>query len=433
MTLPILTNLALGAGLLVAGAATPNPVVRSSPPRPGATPKMVPLAPWIIPAGTTVIYDTSNGPVNVGLLHVQAGAILRFEGPQRAEVHAGRGILLEGTIDASGRGNVGVVQLNSADIPEPGQVGGPSGGGGGTGSSLTTQSTPRGGAGVSSLGAGFHGGGRGGESGHGSPSISGRRPGGGGGGAFGPDEPAVLGDPTDPANIGLLALDGVDGGATAVGALSGSLVPRGGRAGERPFVDASVDNDFWGTHVDPVTGVVTVGELSAPIGGQGGGAGGDASSSSTWPTTPFQAPGDEKGAGGGGGGGLLILETPILRPRGDAKILCNGGHGGGGENTSFLNRVGGGSGGGSGGMVLIQARRIDLRMANTLEMIVAKGGAGGPGANNQPFATGGGGQGGPGLIQFHVPDAGDILLPPLAQLRDVTTPTAHVLEPQQIP
>lgn len=433
MTLPQLTHLALGAGLLVAGAANPNPNLAPVPPHPAAAPEMAPAAPWVIPAGSTVIYNTANGPVNIGLLHVQPGATLRFEGPQRAEVHASRGILLEGTIDASGRSNPGVLTLNTTNFPEPGALGGPSGGQGGTGSQFVNQATPRGSAGAASPLAAFGGGGKGGESGYGSSQENGRRPGGGGGGAFGPDEPVFPGDPTHPVNIGLVALGGVDGSSTAFGAHSGASTPSGGRAGRRPFVDGDPSNDFWGTHIDPVTGAVTIGELAAPTGGSGGGAGGDASSSTSWPTQPFQSTGDEKGAGGGGGGGLLILETPVLRLRGDAKIICNGGRGGGGENTSFLNRIGGGSGGGSGGMILVQARKIDLRMANILEMFTARGGAGGPGSQNKPLATNAGGHGGPGLIQFHVPSEGDVLLPPLAQIRDVSTPTAHVLQPQPIP
>src|SRR4030095_10774882 len=89
-----------------------------------------------------------------------------------------------------------------------------------------------------------------------------------------------------------------------------------GSKGPRPFFDGDPTNDFWGT-MRTSSGQMILGELASPWAGAGGGAGGNAICSNTFPTTPFDPTGDEKGAGGGGGGGsltVLALGSITFRP-----------------------------------------------------------------------------------------------------------------------
>lgn len=382
---------------------------------------------WVVPAGTTQVFPTTAGRVVVDRLIVEPGAVLRVEGPFPFGLVARREIRLEGRIDLSGVSSPGVLTIGTANLPEIGAAGAAGGGRGGTGSFLTIQSTPRGGAGFGTLQLPAAGG-EGGESGYGLPGADDRRGAGGGGGRLGPDRPLTA-DPDAPINAGLVAEAGRDGTPTGLGAESGSGPPRGGAPGSPVFVDGNPNNDHWGARLDPVLGLVQ-GELSAPLAGQGGGAGGDAVRSATFPATPFLASGDEKGSGGGGGGGLAILITRRFVVRGGGGIDLDGGDGGGGESSVFLDRVGGGSGGGSGGFLVVQANLFDLTGA-TPGALSARGGLGGPGRNNQLGGVGAGGNGGPGLIQLHTPDGtlGPILLPPAAELADLGSPEPVVLLP----
>jgi hypothetical protein len=224
---------------------------------------------------------------------------------------------------------------------------------------------------------------------------------------------------------------------------------------------------------DVVNQSLVAGELTNPWAGAGGGGGGSASklNSGTFPG-PWSPTGDEKGSGGGGGGGSLhVLALGDIVWGMNGQILNRGGLGGGGENTIFLNRVGGGSGGGSGGHVVLQsARTIDFRSCTSATRpIDARGGQGGAGRDDVGGATqttngqketvptqdacptgypasgfngckglvdGAGGDGGPGIIQLHtstgvvgnpsVPNA-DIRLPtsnPQLTLKDLCSPPA---------
>ena len=404
------TLLSTTAAIALAAAAQPLPLTSND---------------WVIGPGTEV-YDTAAGPVRVDNLLIRPGGTLRIVGAAPFLVTASDSIVIHGVLDLGGEGSSGVTTLNTTNQPEQGAAGNAAGGAGGVGSSLATQSTPKGGDGFGPIGV-VAGGGQGGESGFGLPSLDDRRPGGGGGGVLGPDAPEHP-DLSDPSNIGLIAQDGVDGGATATGAVSQSSPPLGGSAGLSPFQDGDPANDFWGAQLNFLTGMITIGELDRPIAGQGGGAGGDAVQSSSFPSVPFLASGDEKGAGGGGGGGLGVLVARRITVFGLGRILADGGSGGGGENTIFFNRVGGGSGGGSGGFLILEAKTIDLSGANP-GTISARGGQGGRGRNNVFGATCGGGNGGPGLIQLHVANPSDILLGTGMQLSDITVPDAYMLLP----
>ncbi|HZI64793.1 MAG TPA: hypothetical protein VFE44_08430, partial [Thermoanaerobaculia bacterium] len=274
-----------------------------------------------------------------------------------------------------------------------------------------------------------------------------------------------------------IGLDGESGfdntDPDANGALTGAAGPFGGRPGPRPFTDGDPSNGFWGYGVVPQSGAVVVGELDRPWAGAGGGAGGNASfvyGGGSWPPPVFSPDGDEKGSGGGGGGGSLqiaALGDIVFGQKG--LIVCRGGHGGGGENTLFLNRVGGASGGGSGGHVILQcAGVIDLSLslgASTTAGqqaggILATGGQGGAGKNDlggafvsaagqfetvpvldgcpegyptagsnscRGHVDGAGGDGGPGIIQLHTltgfdPTNPSILLPAGKTIGDLCKP-----------
>lgn len=462
---------------------------------------------WVLPTGTIVIFNTSittitgyqifedangnftgiDGPLNnqtsiggvidIDDLWIQNGAILKFEGPNAVQLLAKGTIRIDGSIVVNGTSTNGVTTLNTTNIPEPGAAGQAGGGKGGTGNPLTTASSPKGTAGFGAFNA-PDGGGGGGETGWSTaPNLEKRRGAGGGGGRLGKDVP----NPTtgsgafDQRLIGLDAEKGFDNLLGDNGAISGAPGPFGGAAGPGPFIDSSTTNDFFGTMFDVVNQSLVAGELKKPWAGAGGGGGGSASrlTSGTFPG-PFSSTGDEKGSGGGGGAGslhVLALGDIVWGPSG--QILCRGGLGGGGENTIFLNRVGGGSGAGSGGHVVLQsAKRIDFRLCDTSPRpIDTRGGQGGAGANDLGGATqstngqkestplqdacppgyaisgpnpcrgqvdGAGGDGGPGIIQLHTttgvvgnpstPNA-DILLPaPIGPtqltLKDLCAPPA---------
>jgi hypothetical protein len=257
-----------------------------------------------------------------------------------------------------------------------------------------------------------------------------RHPGGGGGGSFGPALALVNPDPFHPSNNGRVALSGLDGSPTALGAIGMLAPPAGGAAGISPFQDGNPNNDFWGRRFDPVTSTIVVGELSGPRGGGGGAGGGNSIAGSVFPNPNWTPFGDEKGAGGGGAGGLLLVRAQLVRVGPAGRVVADGGRGGTGENTAGLDVIGGSSGGGSGGMIVVHARRVDLSAASN-DCFSALGGDGGRGADNQVQGAGAGGDGGPGLIQLHLANGlQDVILPGGSTLADLSVPEAHVLLPQ---
>ena len=376
---------------------------------------------WIIPAGTTVLYDTLAGPALVNKLVIETGATLRILGPRPFVVVATQEIQIDGTLNASGFDADDVFTLFTPHQPEIGAHGAAGGGQGGTGNP-TPAADAKGGEGfwvVPPLGI-VRAGGQGGEAGFEKPSG-----GGGGGGAFGPDVPG--------GRAGLVATAGGDGHPQGKGALSGGAAPaQGGLPGPGAFQDTDPANDFWGRKRDPLTGGLIAGELGAPRPGAGGGAGGDGIGSDTFP--PIQ-PGsylDKIGAGGGGGGGLVVLLSDRIGVGATGAIRVDGGHGGSHASALGSEYVAGSSGGGSGGMLILQADLVDLSSAGA-DALRAVGGIGGDddGGTYAPASLSGGGNGGPGLIQIHVPSAAqDLLLPAGTGLGDLSAPDAHVLLPE---
>ncbi|MBK8177521.1 MAG: hypothetical protein IPK67_01155 [Planctomycetes bacterium] len=411
-----------------------------------------------------------GGVVDVRNFRIGQGGTIRIQGRDPVRILASGTVQILGTIEVSGTDSRGVSTLGTTNIPEPGAPGVAGGGSGGTGSPLTHASSPKGTEGEGAFGLSDLGGG-GGEASFwtGGPNNEDARRGtGGGGGRLGLDQINPATGMPDQTFIGLDAEPGFNNlfvpgfnVPAPIGVVSGTAPPKGGAAGPSPMADGNPADDFHGAAFDSISGSVVMGELLRPWAGAGGGGGGDAifSNGTPFPVLPFVNWGDEKGAGGGGAGGSLqILALGTIRFGPTGSIKCRGGTGGGGENTLFINRVGGGSGGGSGGHVILQtAAKIDFTAAvSTAQVsILATGGQGGAGAGNlggakpgsggsqetTPLAdacpaafpltqclgpiSGAGGDGGPGIIQLHTPHGlggGDILLPPGRTLADLCKP-----------
>jgi hypothetical protein len=382
---------------------------------------------FVVHAGQTVVYDTSQGPLLVAGLRVEAGGLLRVIGPEPFVAIVRGTAKIDGTVDLSGFDAHDVATLDTGNVPEPGGDGGPGGGRGGVSSFVTTASTPVGGVGFGALQLPSAGGG-GGESSYapGELGTEARRPGGGGGGALGPDQPAVP-TPGDPANQGLVAVGGADGFPVGRGALTDLAPSAGGARGPDLFPDGDPTNDFWGIGFDRDTRRLVQGELAAPAGGSGGGAGGDAVPAASFPHPSWSPASDEKGGPGGGGGGLGIVLARALVIGPEGAVRADGGRGARGENVLFLDHVGASGGGGSGGTLVLQAELIDLRAASA-RALTALGGAGGEGhdpGTGAPVSRGG--NGGAGVIQLHTPFGARVLLPDGATLGELTSPRAHRL------
>jgi len=355
-----------------------------------------------------------NGIVDVKDLLITASGTLSIQGPNPCTIYVAGTAQIDGEIMLKGTNNLSVATLNTTNQPEPGASGRAGGGRGGTGSYLTTQSTRQGGNGFGAFDT-ADGGGVGGESAFNQDPADfddgNRRPAGGGGGTLGHNFLRPIGivngftNPNlcpDQIVVGYDAEQGFSGAPTATGAVTGQIPPVGGAAGPRPFFNEDPNDDFWGTMLDQANGQLIQGELQRPWAGAGGGAGGDAIVSTSFPTTPFDIGGDEKGSGGGGaGGGLTIYALGDIRfgPRG--RINASGGTGGGGENsfaTGDVTHIGGGSGGGSGGHIILQtASQIDMSAVITdittgqpAGGVYALGGNGGAGKNDLGGAHPGG-------------------------------------------
>ena len=213
---------------------------------------------WLVPAGQLLVFDTTsmvvvggpafvpttsatflNGVVDVRNLRIEAGAVVRVQGPNPLTVLASGTVEVHGTLDVSGTPSPGVLTLNTTQIPEQGAPGQAGGGRGGTGSPLSTASSPKGGDGFGPFDVAA-GGGQGGETGWNNvtaANVNGRRGAGGGGGRFGADQLATVGSGTfDQTAIGLDAEPGFDNlNPDANGALTGAVGPLGGERRTEPL------------------------------------------------------------------------------------------------------------------------------------------------------------------------------------------------------
>ena len=412
---------------------------------------------WVIRSGQTQFFDTTsqsivggpfgvptytqntvNGIVDLRNFVIEEDAILRVQGPNTMTVIASGDVEIRGTLDLSGFNAKDVATLNTGNQPEVGGVGSAGGGRGGTGSWIINNSTPRGGAGWGMFNA-PNGGGQGGESGYGTGGVNNRRPGGGGGGALGQTQDH---QPNTGTPEVLLAEPGYNGNGNCTGAITNTPPAQGGNPGPGPFVDSNDDNNFLGVFPVVTGGVLQdliPGEMNAIGAGAGGGGGGDAVPGTTFPHPNWSIGSDEKGGGGGGGGGGLNISALGWIIFGNAgTIICDGGLGATGENTIFLDHVGGSGGSGSGGHVILEtATKIDFTdgdgFSAPIRNYITAEGAPWVVGNTQygPSITqrwGFGGAGGPGLIQLHVPRP--IIAPSHdPNVSDIIVPTGAVNRP----
>jgi len=390
---------------------------------------------WVVREGEIFFFDTSsatitggpngvptttqvalNGIVDVRNLRIEEGGEIRVQGPNPMRINATGDVRIEGKLDLSGFNAKDVATLNTGNQVETGGAGAAGGGKGGNASEITTSSTPRGGRGDGPFRSGRLGG-EGGETGFAPASLGkdARRPGGGGGGRFARDFSGQI----TPPGCSLVAETGGNGHPSTTGAVTGLQPARGGAPGNGPFLDSSTTNDFFGTRPVVVAGNLVGlvrGELTTVWAGYGGGGGGNANPAARFPSPNWNFGSDEKGGGGGGAaGGLHIkaLGRIVFGPVG--RIEANGGRGGTGENTNFLDHVGGTGGGGSGGHVILEsASQVDFTFDGALtdstgfEFVQACGPVRKVGnteyVDPEDRAYSNGGAGGPGVVQIHVPD-----------------------------
>ncbi len=428
---------------------------------------------WVVRSGERVFFDTTSTPiiggpdgvpttsitavggvVDVRNLVIQAGAEVRVQGPNPMRIRATGEVRIDGVLDLSGFSAKDVATLNTLNQPEVGGSGSAGGGKGGGASENTTDTTTRGGRGFGPFrqpGLGGNGGETGVKNAGGQNGKDQRRPGGGGGGRFARDWTGT----SVPPGLSVRAASGNNGHPSSVGAESGRTPALGGTAGTGAFLDASPNNDFFGVRpivsAGALVGLVR-GELPSLWGGYGGGGGGNAAL--VYPNPNWNFGSDEKGGGGGGaGGGLHIQALGRIVFGASGQILANGGVGGTGENTNFLDHIGGTGGGGSGGHVILEsATLVDFTGGGTTALAVDQVLACGPirksgtlGDVNACCKTySNGGPGGAGVIQIHVPDpisppgtdpaSADIVVPPDAlalaiPLDAVATPPPYVMIP----
>jgi hypothetical protein len=403
----------------------------------------------------TTIENTSGGVIDVRNLKIEVGGEVRVQGPNPVTINATGYVRIDGTLDVAGFNAKDVATLNTGNQVEVGGPGTAGGGRGGHANEVTNNSTPRGGFGQGPFGE-SNTGGEGGESGFAPANLGkdARRPGGGGGGRFAADQGTSA------------AEDGFDGATTAKDQF-GNSPPMGGAAGTGPFLDGDATNDFFGVKPVVTGGVLsglTRGELRQLWAGYGGGGGGNALPSAQFPTKRWNPGTDEKGGGGGGGGGAVRIRALGRIVFGaNGTISVRGGRGATGENTNFLDHIGGSGGAGSGGHVILEsATQIDFTDSpDGIQMGVNVGAAerdwvnsdgaprtvgptGNQGGTPVPVNISYGGAGGPGVIQLHVPDpvtppsndptASDIVVPTVAlgfadPLTAVSAPTALPLIP----
>jgi hypothetical protein len=388
---------------------------------------------WVVHTGEVFFFDTTlttviggpngaplavetcvGGLVEVRNLIIEPGGEIRVQGPNPMRIQASGDVIVRGLLDVSGFNAKDVATLDTGNQVEIGGAGAGGGGRGGLGNPNTTGPSTRGGTGQGPFiepGAG----GEGGESAYSLTSgVDARRPGGGGGGRFAADRAGVL----VPTGFSLVASAGTDGNPAAFGAESGQSPPRGGAPGEGNFHDGKSSNDYFG--VRPIVGGrgrmvgLLRGELTEISAGSGGGGGGNALT--RFPNPNWTPSSDEKGGGGGGGGGALHVQALgkiVFGAQG--LIRSNGARGGSGENTNFLDHVGGTGGGGSGGHVVLEsALAIDFTDGGTNasalphDWVTAYGPALKTGSltyvNPCCRAYSNGGAGGGGVLQLHVPN-----------------------------
>ena len=313
-------------------------------------------------------YNVSGGVFNFRSVNIPAGRVVQGTGTNPMVWLVSETFEVSGTLSVRGGDGQRVNTSGNANIAKAGGAGNCGGGDGGAGSPSAEERDLSGATGNGPLNAP----GAGGRGGSLSCTAGCGRGSGGGGGSL-----STQGDPGfkqlirpagtvpigtgNPPPLNPFAIfqqqtgTGGQGCAGDPGTVTRSL--EGAVPGPTVFVDARIDNDFWGVGVRYDTNLRITGEMAVPIGGGGGGGGGDLSYNSDCTIEDPNFENDSSGGGGGGGGGVLIvkaLEEIIIYEGGT--ITADGGSGGGGEPSSTSTR-GGGGGGGAGGMVILMSAK----------------------------------------------------------------------------
>ena len=294
-------------------------------------------------------FDVAGGIFRINDVHIKEGVTVQGVGSNPMVWLASGDFRVDGTLHVNGGPGAQVDTLNGANFPTAGGQGVCTGGNGGVGSPLTSNTSVKGEDGYGPFQRPGLGG-KGGDSSCGSQSNSFF---GAGGWRWKPRRSRRV----DLDFVATYDADTSASGRGGTGQATSGAIP-GGDPMESIFTDDNDDNNFWGRTLD-ASGQVLIGELQSPRGGGGGGGGGDRSPDPSC-STGNNFFNDEKGGGGGGGAGVLIIKalgTVTVGPNGT--ISANGGFGGGGEDAGGC-RQGGGGGGGAGGMVIIEASKIVL-------------------------------------------------------------------------
>jgi hypothetical protein len=283
---------------------------------------------WIVRAGQPFFFDTTstpivggpngvptttftarNGVVDVRNLVIEAGGEIRVQGPNPMRINATGEVRIDGVLDLSGFSAKDVATLNTGNQIEIGGAGAAGGGKGGDASENLTGHTTRGGRGDGPFRQrvlGGEGGEMGTNSAAGNNGKDQRRPGGGGGGRFAKDWVGTV----TPLGWSVAATSGTNGHPNSLGVESQTRPAKGGAPGTGPFLDASSENDFFGTrpfHSGGELVRLVRGELPSLWAGYGGGGGGNAAKLYPDPAWSFSS--DEKGGGGGGSAGGLHIKA----------------------------------------------------------------------------------------------------------------------------
>ncbi len=374
-------------------------------------------------------YTVSGGVFEFRNILIPEGVQVRGQGTNPLVFLATGSVEVRGAISVDGGNGDRVDTLSSANFSTPGGISVCQGGKGGQGSPVTVTSSKKGGDGYGPNNR-PSGGGKGGHSAYGNSTRSCFGAGGGGGSYTTQGDPKYL-------STSFTQMTGKGGDGGMYDALLGpSFTPKGGAPGAVAWSDKDPDNNFYGRDIQVRNGrdTIVIGELKAPLGGQGGGGGGDRIPSSSVPNPGF--PSDNKGGGGGAGGGVLIIKAigPILVTK-TGRISADGGNGGGGEASGSCNQGGGGAGGSGGTVILMSAQKIQVEPKDSSEIdnghfpVSADGGVGTTGtfgggggfASKYPRRNAGrpnrGGFGGMGLVELFAPDPVNNIVIPKGQIR----------------
>ncbi len=374
-------------------------------------------------------YTVSGGIFEFRNILIPEGVQVRGQGTNPLVFLATGTVEVRGVLSVDGGNGDRVDTLASANFSTPGGIGVCQGGKGGQGSPVTVTSSKKGDDGFGPNNT-PSGGGKGGHSAYGGSTSTCYGAGGGGGSYTTKGDPKYL-----ASSFTQMTGKGGDGGLYDA-VLGPNSTPKGGEPGPVVWTDKDPDNNFYGRDVRTINGrdTIVIGELKAPLGGQGGGGGGDRIPASTVPNPGF--PADNKGGGGGAGGGVLIIKAigPIIVTK-TGRITANGGNGGGGEAAGSCNQGGGGAGGAGGTVILMSAQKIQIEakdsasIQNGLFPVSADGGVGTTGtygggggfSSKYPRRNIGrpnrGGFGGMGLVELFAPDPVNNIVIPQGQIR----------------